>query len=259
MMKPDLCANEHIISYLNYYVDFPHPQRTAILLNGPWGVGKTHLVRKYMRQAKEHGKICVYISLFGLSTVQEFDEALLRAIYPVIDSKVAEFTGRIVGICARFFRLENPIKASDIVEASKTDLIIFDDLERCLAPLNTILGYINSLVEHEGRKVVIVANEKEIADCAVYKVRREKLIGKLFEVQSSFNEAFFEFVRSIQTESLRNFFLKKAEDILKLYNQSGLNNLRILQQSMWDFERLYGAMSEINIANEEAIDRKSVV
>lgn len=42
-------------------------------------------------------------------------------------------------------------------------IFVFDDLERCDCPLNEILGYLNGLVEHEGAKLIVVANEKEIS------------------------------------------------------------------------------------------------
>lgn len=45
---------------------------------------------------------------------------------------------------------------------SRTRIFIFDDLERCSLPINEILGYINSLVEHESEKVLIVANQQAI-------------------------------------------------------------------------------------------------
>ena len=45
---------------------------------------------------------------------------------------------------------------------SRKRIFIFDDLERCSLPINEILGYINSLVEHESEKVLIVANQQAI-------------------------------------------------------------------------------------------------
>jgi hypothetical protein len=225
-------------------MNFPHPARFAVLLNGPWGIGKTYLIRNFTTQATKNGKKCVYVSLFGLSTVQEFDEVLMGALRPILNNKVVQFGGRFATIGAKFARLENPIKASDVIEWSKSDLIIFDDLERCPAPLNTILGYINALVEHEDRKVVIVANEKEIIDKEAYKNRREKLIGKSFEVQSSFDDAFADFIKTIENKKLQKLFLERKDQISDLYTQSELNNLRILQQSMWDFERVYSVFSD---------------
>ena len=42
-------------------------------------------------------------------------------------------------------------------------IFVFDDLERCDCPINEVFGLINGLVEHEGTKVILVANEKEIS------------------------------------------------------------------------------------------------
>lgn len=47
--------------------------------------------------------------------------------------------------------------------AMKSYIFVFDDIERCDCPLNEVFGFINGLVEHEGTKVILVANEKEIS------------------------------------------------------------------------------------------------
>lgn len=47
--------------------------------------------------------------------------------------------------------------------AMKSYIFIFDDIERCDCPLNEVFGFINGLVEHEGTKIILVANEKEIS------------------------------------------------------------------------------------------------
>ena len=41
-------------------------------------------------------------------------------------------------------------------------MIVFDDLERCSIDITDLLGYINSFVEHEGVKVVVLADEGRI-------------------------------------------------------------------------------------------------
>ena len=45
-VKPD--TNAHIHEYLSYYLALRHPPHYAVLLNGPWGVGKTFLMKKYL-------------------------------------------------------------------------------------------------------------------------------------------------------------------------------------------------------------------
>jgi hypothetical protein len=48
-------------------------------------------------------------------------------------------------------------------------------------------------------------------------------------------------------------FQHNADDIAAIYTQAGLNNLRILQQTMWDFERVYRALAEQHRKNIEAV------
>jgi predicted ATPase len=92
----DADRNRHIGEYLEYYVSFPHSPRYAVLLNGAWGVGKTFLVKRFFKQFPTEGEPrAVYVSLFGLSTLDEVDEALLRAIYPALGWRVTRVASRI--------------------------------------------------------------------------------------------------------------------------------------------------------------------
>src|SRR5690606_35498659 len=54
------------------------------------------------------------------------------------------------------------LKLSDYLTNTSGFVIVFDDLERASINLESLLGYINHYVEHQGYKVVIVANEEEI-------------------------------------------------------------------------------------------------
>ena len=44
----------------------------------------------------------------------------------------------------------------------KDKLLIFEDVERSSINIINLLGYVNSLVERDGAKVLLVANENEI-------------------------------------------------------------------------------------------------
>ena len=51
-------------------------------------------------------------------------------------------------------------KLYDLVNL-KDKLIIFEDIERSSVDIIEFLGYVNSLVEQDGVKVLLVANEQE--------------------------------------------------------------------------------------------------
>lgn len=243
--------NQHVKGYLHYYLSFSTPPMFAVLLNGPWGIGKTFVIKNFVKSLGEKTRH-IYVSLYGLRSVDEIDDAILQSMYPVLRHKGVEIGGRALKSIGKYFNVELDLKAKDFIARSKSDLYIFDDLERCEMPINTVMGYINVFVEQERRKVIIVANEAEIREEAYQRIR-EKLVGKSFDIQSAFEEALETFIASIKDHKAKDFVASKSSVIAEIYHQSELNNLRVLQQTIWDFERLYALLDEKHRANDGAM------
>jgi hypothetical protein len=247
-------SNKHIWDYLTYYLGLTHAPGFAVLLSGPWGVGKTYLLKAFLKkQYGDEAANYVYVSLYGLSTIEEIDDALFQAAFPALTGTAAKVAGRIAKSGLKFLKVDpGDWNINDFLNKFDAKVYVFDDLERCEAAINKVLGYINQFVEHGSAKVIVLANESEIGLDKDYTRRREKLIGKALQVSSVFDEAFSLFVSNIDHEGARAFFRDSAADIETIYTQSALNNLRILQQTMWDFERLYAALSPEHRINKEA-------
>lgn len=245
--------NKHVKEYLAYYVKFPQPPRFAVLINGPWGIGKTFLLKEFLKPLEPEIRH-VYVSLYGLTSLDEIDDALFRAMYPrLLGDRRVQLAGRIAKALAKNLRVDPDLKPKDVLSRANTALFVFDDLERCDVPVNRVLGYINEFVEHDGCKVVIVANEREIRGSEDYARIREKLVGKTLEIQSVFEQALEAFTARVGDESARAFLASEADEIAELYRQSELNNLRILQQTMWDFERFHQAVADKHRENDRAM------
>ena len=111
------------------------------------------------------------------------------------------------------------------------------------------MGYINHYVEHQGQKVVILANEEEILakqqnndeNKSDYKRIKEKLIGKTFEVVPDIDGAINHFITLVSDESVKNFYQQNIDEIIECFNCAKKQNLRHLKQALWDFERLEAA------------------
>ncbi|MFO1083200.1 MAG: P-loop NTPase fold protein [Reyranellaceae bacterium] len=245
--------NQHIEDYLSYYLGFSKSPHFAVLVNGPWGIGKTFIVKRFLEQFEKKKFRHVYISLYGLTSFDEIDDALFRAIYPLLYRKDVQLAGRAVKAIAKHLHVDVDLEIKDVLSNSNVDVYLFDDIERCGMPINSVLGYINEFVEHEGRKVIIIANEKEVKEGEDYRRIREKLVGKTLEVQSEFGSALEAFIESMQDDRTKTFITSKADVISEVYHQSKLHNLRILQQSIWDFERLYVVLDDKYRGSEVAM------
>ncbi|MBD1873817.1 hypothetical protein H6F75_10005 [Nodosilinea sp. FACHB-131] len=136
-------------------------------------------------------------------------------------------------------------------EKSSDYFIIFDDLERCRIEIEAILGYINLLVEHQKVKSVLVAHENEVDKITVesensnkikdskYRKIKEKVIGKSFQISVNFEQVTDVFINNVKDKFLRSYLAERKNLILDILEISGDKNLRFIQHSLWDFERLF--------------------
>jgi len=138
LARPDVSdRNQHVKDYLRYYLSFSTPSMFAVLLNGPWGIGKTFVIKRFIESLGETTRY-IYVSLYGLRSVDEIDDAILQSMYPVLKHKGVDIGGRALKSVGKYFNVELDLKARDFIARSKSDLYIFDDLERCEMPINTL-------------------------------------------------------------------------------------------------------------------------
>ncbi|RYG88916.1 MAG: hypothetical protein EON59_02850 [Alphaproteobacteria bacterium] len=246
--------NAHVRDYLAHYLAFPHAPHFAVLLDGPWGVGKTHLLRAFLTREAAGQKVA-YISLYGVTSSDEIEEALFAALYPAASGKAARVATGVVKALLRHVKYEVDLEKGDLLDRFAADVYVFDDLERNGMKVNEAMGYINQFVEHDGCKVIIVANTQEIAEDerAAFTRRREKIVGKTLEVRSAFDEAYAWFRSKIDHPGAAQLFTDQAGEMASLYDQSGLRNLRVLQQTMWDLERVVAALEERHLAHRAGL------
>lgn len=138
-----------------------------------------------------------YISLYGCKTIQDVQEAMVwifadeakkyivqkttrhmntkiknipaylkqktpKNMEPTIGNILSTSKKILQKVGEKFFPNINFFEFSSDWFLMKDFIFIFDDLERCDCPINELFGFINGLVEHEGTKVILIANEKEI-------------------------------------------------------------------------------------------------
>ena len=170
-------TNEELNSYILHYLT-EDKTNSAIMLTGDWGTGKSYYIQHSLKpflEKDENGKhSCVIVSLYGLKDTAEISKSIylgtrLKFLNTVSESAAtAKFAGRtIVKGLAGFFGVdlsqneEALIKLYESVDLTGK-LIVLEDLERSGIDILEVLGYVNNLVEQDGVKVLLVANEEEI-------------------------------------------------------------------------------------------------
>lgn len=183
----DILTDEEIVKAIKNYVD-EDLYSYAVLIDGEWGCGKTYFIKEYLcdklekheKDKAENGqykeKRIVYLSLYGVKSVDEVSKQILIESYLSKKGKIKSFLKKGTEVTEKMLPLlfdlikvkgleldvDNVSNAVGGLLSVKDSILIFDDLERCDCPINEILGYINTFVEHNGMKVILIANQKEI-------------------------------------------------------------------------------------------------
>lgn len=261
-------GNEAVLSFLRYYTEPAQQLDYAVLIKGAWGSGKTYLIKEFLKQREMEERKHLYVSLYGMTSFSQIEEDFYRQLHPVLSSKTAKIAGSILkGIAKTALKVDMngdgkddltinsqipDLSVKDFFSTPAETLLIFDDLERCSMSVTDVLGYINYFVEHNGFKVIIVANEDRIIqrennsgkENDAYRDIKEKLIGQTLLVKPQLSEAFSHFLATIPEEKNRHFLSENATEIKNVFLQSGTHNLRALKRSLWNFTRVLNVLRD---------------
>lgn len=256
--------NNYILHYLKK--DKTH---TAIMLTGEWGSGKTYYIEKELVPfLKENDAISIVVSLYGLNDISKISKSIYMEMrMSILTGKQSETitTGRIIaktiiknitGLSGINLGLEDEdleklYKSVDL----KDKLLILEDVERSNIDIAILLGYVNSLVDRDGTKVLLVANENEIIrdkefgynkksvkkendkveiplkDVKQYLRIKEKTISDTIQFSGDFDQAVNHIIEEFENSKLNKIF-KHNQELNKIVSNIVINrcfkNLRTL-------------------------------
>ena len=269
--------NNIIIQALNDYLKIDNPGY-GILIKGDWGCGKSFFVKQWKKSleggadSEEHEEYVnlkpIYVSLNGVTNTSQIDEAIKREISPILHGKFMKGVGKAMKFAASIALRFNVDAVGDaspeqmvctidpkmLLECDPTKvrgkrILIFDDMERAMMPIEETLGYINYFIEQVGCSVIIVGDDKNIEEQADYKRIKEKTIGHEYRIETETEEALSVFIDEIDHDGklgLKDLTLP----VTFCFQVSRVRNLRILRQSLFDY-RLY-----VSHLSREIIDSK---
>jgi hypothetical protein len=269
-------SNDEIIKVMLEYIE-EDKYKSAILINGEWGSGKTFFITEKLSKVikdriKNEGKY-IYVSLYGVGNVEELSNKLYSEICSEtlvklsgvekekIDTgikwipKLLYFTKFIP-----FIKNYNSIKkimAPIIKEIAKIKkcVVVFDDIERCKIDIYELFGYINELVEHNEVKAILVANEKKITDkenkdgeINKYDEIKEKLVGITIMYKPEFNLSYEHIIDTYLKEANLKEYLKNEKQktlILKEFYEKEEYNLRTLIYLITMYKKIFSLLEDI--------------
>lgn len=262
--------NEALIHFLDRYCSASVAPGYAVMLKGPWGSGKTWFVEKYRDRLTGKKMRSLYVTLFGVKRPADISDQFFAQIHTVLgDAKVQKGWSIAKSLLKGALRvdLDGDGKEDGSLQISIPDLgkwastegaiLIFDDLERVGMPMEDMLGYINQFVEHDGYRVIIVANEdKAIEKENGFPTIKEKVIGRSFEIRPEVDAALTHFLAEISNDEARGVLEGRRDVILNVFRRAGYGNLRQLRQAIFDFYDLWICFDTADlITKKEFLDR----
>lgn len=222
------------------------------LVDGSWGIGKTHLIKTLFEQEVNYELI--YVSAFGKNSVKEIEKTLLINLIPgfkdvtdfggftkLFGNLAKDMVGKFTGV-----NIENYINSFSIedIKNNKNDgkrkIICLDDLERKSDSINMkeLLG----LIERASTNfdIILIANTDELAkeDLVIFNSYREKVIDNVLKI-NNLNRDILKLILVDDVELNKNEIIDiYFENIIsfgssssyKAYLAENINNLRIFKK-----------------------------
>jgi hypothetical protein len=249
-------APTEIREFLDFYCDNKARLDYAVLIDGPWGCGKTHFVKTYLADRDEKAKRIdalvgapyLYVSLYGVNRAEQVRERLFAQAHPALSSKAAKIvTGGLLGVLNHFtgFKVEKEDQRLDeIFPRLESGVIVFDDLEIVSTPVVEALGWINEFVDSGEFKIIIVCNQSEIPNDQKndFDKRREKVIGRMISLTADAEFVIKSFISEIKDDRARGIMETHFALMLSIFTESGTRNFRSLRVAISDYERIIASV-----------------
>lgn len=181
--------------------DFPE----VLAIRGKWGIGKTYAWKQILKEQKQLEKIKLnhytYVSLFGISSLQDLKEALfqnmigtnligekadvsscaanLKDSLESFGRKSAKVVSELVSGMSTYTKSISTITSLLSFVTVRNSIICIDDFERKgeKLSLKEILGLISQLKEERNCKIVLIYNDEYLLDeKKIYDELKEKVI-----------------------------------------------------------------------------------
>ena len=229
----------------------------AIMIDGDWGVGKTHLFKTEIVPVIGEGE-CIYISLFGLKTIQEIENEIFKTISCVGNDEDGFFKDLLnsntemiedVKIGGLGYVVQFGLKKwkTTKLKQSKALTLCFDDIERWEGDIGICLSYINKIVEHENGKCIIIGSldQVKIENRKGFLNAKEKTIRHIYKLETNPKEViksslYLVDFNNVESEQyIKQLIAVNESRIVDILEKSDYRNVRVVSDSIQLLDYIY--------------------
>ncbi len=188
----------------------------AVMLNGSWGVGKTHYIFNTLIPGKQDCSFH-YISLYGLKSLSEIRDQITQ--------KLSTIPGN----------------------TALKQVVCLDDLERWHGDIDYCLSYVNQLVEHRNCKCILIGNLDELTteNMTSFSRAQEKTIRQVYQFSPPLKEilriamSLVEYRSLASRQFIRSLIKANAEILYQFLNKISMRNIRIVAEAIQFYDVIY--------------------
>jgi hypothetical protein len=259
--------NEEITERIEQYLELD--TNYAIIINGDYGIGKTHYIKndlfpkiaelKIPNSEKDETYIPVLVSLFGAKSIEDIQNQIFVELYPILKKRGVKIVAGLGNTVLKYFGsnlkdlLSETGTSSESLTVYRKILICIDDIDRKSTELDLkeVFGFINNLVENLSAKILLIANEDELRkeintdDKDNYSLLREKVIGISVTFNTNVSSAFDKIIESKYKTKNKPYFDFLTEHKKNIVNRISQNkdNLRNLLFFLEHFKIVFNKTS----------------
>lgn len=238
----------------NSLIALLHDQDNKVIaLTGRWGTGKTYLwqgVSSDLRGKDVSGKPPIYVSLFGVKTINDLKLRILQNAYSKDAHAAMEIFKESGGLFKRFlekwtgFSIEGAALGAALIwfqTLAKDRLIVIDDIERKHKSLDIdeFLGVLDEYSEsHKTRFLILLNTDKLLDNKEMWTRLHEKVIDAEVVLDPTVSESF-----DIAAKGNVNPYISAARDAVVILN---INNIRVIERILKTMSRIAEATKDID-------------
>lgn len=206
----------------------------VVALTGKWGTGKSHLWHEVKNASKDDVvKNALYVSLFGLSDMNQIKLKLLQSALPHaeaapsfwrnVSKSVSVVRKGLEGFHKSFSALSD-LALLVVPTVLKNKVIVIDDIERKhdRLSIDEVMGFIDEFTQQHKARIILILNDDQLVDRSIWDKLREKVIDQEILLDTSPSEA-FEIAQNLSPSAYTDH-IKTTVEIC------GLTNIRIIRK-----------------------------